>query len=225
MISFGYKTKFSSILRALSAIAIGLVMLLHTDASVVVVKIIAALLVVAGIVSFIHGYSKRKEGALPLMSVNGGVDILLGLVLFFWPGAVAGFIVAAIGLVLIIFGVMQFIVMSGTISLLGAGLVPLLLAGLAVIGGITLLANPWEHTVMSRVAGILLIYYGVTELLSTHRMVKAREAYDIKFAEKKEAPAPESDTNLAGVKDIEYEKVDDPAETGFWTSNTTHQDE
>ena len=108
LISFGYKTKFSSILRALSAIAIGLVMLLRTDASVVVVKIIAALLIVAGIVSFIHGYSKRNEGALPLMSVNAGVDILLGLVLFFWPGAVAGFIVAAIGVVLILFGIMQF---------------------------------------------------------------------------------------------------------------------
>ena len=99
MILFGYKTKFSSILRALSAIGIGLVMLLRTDASVVVVRIIAVLLVVAGIVSFIHGYVKRKEGALPLMSVNAGVDILLGLVLFFWPGAVAGFIIAAIGVV------------------------------------------------------------------------------------------------------------------------------
>ncbi len=222
LISFGYKTKFSSILRALSAIAIGLVMLLRTDASVVVVKIIAALLIVAGIVSFIHGYSKRNEGALPLMSVNAGVDILLGLVLFFWPGAVAGFIVAAIGVVLILFGIMQFVVMSGTISLLGAGLIPLLLSGLAVIGGITLLANPWENTVMSRVAGILLIYYGVTELLSTRRMVKAKEAYDIQFAEKKEAaPAAGQETVLAEVKDVEYEKVEDPEETGFWTSDHT----
>ena len=221
LISFGYKTKFSSILRALSAIAIGLVMLLRTDASVVVVKIIAALLIVAGIVSFIHGYSKRGEGALPLMSVNAGVDILLGLVLFFWPGAVAGFIVAAIGIVLILFGIMQFVVMSGTISLLGAGLIPLLLSGLAVIGGITLLANPWENTVMSRVAGILLIYYGVTELLSTRRMVKAREAYDIQFAEKKETPATGQETVLSEVKDIEYEKVEDPEETGFWTSDHT----
>ena len=221
LISFGYKTKFSSILRALSAIAIGLVMLLRTDASVVVVKIIAALLIVAGIVSFIHGYSKRSEGALPLMSVNAGVDILLGLVLFFWPGAVAGFIVAAIGIVLILFGIMQFVVMSGTISLLGAGLIPLLLSGLAVIGGITLLANPWENTVMSRVAGILLIYYGVTELLSTRRMVKAREAYDIQFAEKKETPATGQETVLSEVKDIEYEKVEDPEETGFWTSDHT----
>ena len=221
MILFGYKTKFSSILRALSAIGIGLVMLLRTDASVVVVRIIAVLLVVAGIVSFIHGYVKRKEGALPLMSVNAGVDILLGLVLFFWPGAVAGFIIAAIGVVLIIFGILQFVVMSGTVSLLGAGFLPLCLSALAVIGGVTLLMNPWENTVMSRLAGIALIYYGITELLSTHRMVKAKEAYEIQFAEKKEAQQPTSAPTdyLEAATDVSYEKVEDEADaqdSGVW---------
>ena len=221
MILFGYKTKFSSILRALSAIGIGLVMLLRTDASVVVVRIIAVLLVVAGIVSFIHGYVKRKEGALPLMSVNAGVDILLGLVLFFWPGAVAGFIIAAIGVVLIIFGILQFVVMSGTVSLLGAGFLPLCLSALAVIGGVTLLMNPWENTVMSRLAGIALIYYGITELLSTHRMVKAKEAYEIQFAEKKETQQPSSAPTdyLETATDVSYEKVEDEADaqdSGVW---------
>lgn len=221
MILFGYKTKFSSILRALSAIGIGLVMLFRTDASVVVVRIVAVLLVVAGIVSFIHGYVKRKEGALPLMSVNAGVDILLGLVLFFWPGAVAGFIIAAIGVVLIIFGILQFVVMSGTVSLLGAGFLPLCLSALAVIGGVTLLMNPWENTVMSRLAGIALIYYGITELLSTHRMVKAKEAYEIQFAEKKEAQQPTSAPTdyLETATDVSYEKVEDEADTqdsGVW---------
>ena len=92
---------------------------------------------------------------------------------------------------------------------------------------ITLLANPWENTVMSRLAGILLIYYGVTELLSTRRMVRAKEEYEIRFAPKNEdaAPSPAPETDLAEVKDIEYEKVDDPAETGFWYRNSTHPDE
>ena len=102
-------------------------------------------------------------------------------------------------------------------------LIPLLLSGLAVIGGITLLANPWENTVMSRLAGILLIYYGVTELLSTRRMTRAREEYEIRYAGKSEATAaePVPETDLTEVKDVPYEKVDDPQETGFWTSNHT----
>ena len=221
MIFFGYKTRFSSRLRALSAIAIGLVMLLRTDASVVVVKIIALLLVVAGVVSFVRGYSKRKDGALPLMGVNAGVDILLGLVLFFWPGAVAGFIIFAIGVVLILFGLLQFIVMSSTVSLLGAGLVPLLLSGIAILGGVTLLFQPWENTVMSRIAGCFLIYYGVTEFLSTRRMSKAKEAYEIRFARKEEGSQPDVVTAPEEIRDVEYEKVEDPAQTGFWTSDHT----
>ena len=222
MILFGYKTRFSSILRALSAIGIGLVMLLRTDASVVVVKIIAAFLFAAGVVSLIHGVVRRKDGVLPLMSVNAVVDIALGLILYLWPGFVAGFIVSAIGVALIIFGVLQFIVMSGTVALLGAGLLPLLLSGLAVAGGIALLFQPWENTVMSRLAGIALVYYGVTELLSARRVVRAKKAYDIRFAEKpepQEEPVRTTDA-LSDAKDVDYEKVED-TDAGFWTSDTS----
>ena len=55
MITFGYNNKFSSILRALSAIGIGGVMLFSNEATITVVKIIAAFLFAAGIVSFIYG--------------------------------------------------------------------------------------------------------------------------------------------------------------------------
>ena len=225
MIIFGYKTRFSSVLRALSAIGIGLVMLLRTDATEVVVKIIAAFLFAAGVISFIHGWARRKEGALPLMGMNAAVDILLGLVLFFWPTFVAGFIVRAIGVVLILFGVLQFIVMSGTVSVLGTGLLPLLLSGVAVAIGVTLLFQPWENTVMGRLAGIALIYYGVTELLSARRVSRAKKEYDIRFAEKpkeEEKPFRTTADTLALAKDAEYEKVEDgTGETGLWTSDAS----
>ena len=44
MITFGYNNKFSTALRALAAIGIGLVMVFSTEATVNVVKIIAACL-------------------------------------------------------------------------------------------------------------------------------------------------------------------------------------
>ena len=231
MILFGYKTSFSSVLRALPAIGIGLVMLLRTDATVLVVKIIAVFLFAAGVVSLVHGLVRRKDGALPLMGVNTVVDILLGLVLYFWPGFVAGFIVSAVGVVLILFGLLQFIVMFGTVSLLGAGLLPLLLSGVAVVIGVTLLFQPWENTVMGRLAGIALIYYGVTELLSAHRVSKAKKAYEIRFADKAEEQPAEEKTarpaadGMALAKDVEYEKIEDGTadggETGFWTSDAS----
>lgn len=77
MITFGYKNKFSGVLRALAAIAIGLVMVCSTEATTNVVKIIAAFLFAAGLVSFAYGLAHKKEGVLNLMVINAGVDIVI----------------------------------------------------------------------------------------------------------------------------------------------------
>ena len=200
-------------LRALSAIAVGLVMLFRTDASVLMVKVIAALLFAAGVVSFVHGYVRRRDGALPLMSVNAVVDIVLGLVMFLRPDFVAGFIVSAVGVVLILFGVLQFLVMSGTVALVGAGWISLILSGVAVVIGVTLLFQPWENTVMGRLAGIALIYYGLTELLSAYRVGRAKKEYDIRFSRPQEEAPQEwpsrPDDSILRAKDAEYEKIED----------------
>ena len=63
MITFGYKSKFSSILRACAAIAIGAVMIISTNATETVVRVIAAFLFAAGLVSLLYGYTNRKSGA------------------------------------------------------------------------------------------------------------------------------------------------------------------
>ena len=170
MITFGYNSKFSSILRSLSAIAIGLVMVVSTNATVTVVKIIAAFLFAAGVVSFIYGYVNRKNGAMTLMSVNAAVDIVIGLLLFLFPTAVAGVIVTLIGVAVLIFGIIQLIVLTGTMSLVGMGGFSLILCIFALIGGITLLFNPFSERVMSLLAGILLIVYGVSDLISMFRV-------------------------------------------------------
>ena len=176
MITFGYNSKFSSILRSLSAIAIGLVMVVSNNATVTVVRIIAAFLFAAGVVSFIYGFVNRKNGAMALMSVNAAVDIVIGLLLYLFPTAVAGVIVTLIGVAVLIFGIIQLIVLTGTMSLVGMGGFSLILCIFALIGGITLLFNPFSERVMSLLAGILLIVYGVSDLISMFRVIKAREA-------------------------------------------------
>ena len=112
-ITFGYKSNFNSVLRALVAIAIGLVMIVVNEATITVVQIIAAFLIAAGVVSIIRGIVKRNDGAMPLMLTNAIVDIVFGLLLFFYPQAVANLIVYFIGILLIIFGAIQLLALSG----------------------------------------------------------------------------------------------------------------
>ncbi len=205
MIDFGYKSKFSSILRALAAIGIGLVMVFSTDATVQVVKIIAAFLFAAGVVSFAYGYVHRKEGALSLMSLNAVVDIIIGLLLYCWPGWVAGAIVTIVGIVILIFGLMQMFALVGTMSLLGSGAFALVLSVIAVVGGVMCLFNPFSERIMSIMAGVFLIFYGVSELVSMRRVAKAKHEYEIHFNTDK--PASEDvPEGLEDVKDVDYHK-------------------
>ena len=209
MITFGYNNKFSSILRSLSAIAIGLVMVISTNATVTVVKIIAAFLFAAGVVSFVYGYLNRRSGAMSLMTVSAVVDIVIGLLLFLFPTAVAGIIVTLIGIAILLFAVLQLVVLSGTLSLVGMGGFSLVLCIIALVGGITLLFNPFSERVMSILAGVFLVVYGISDLLSMFRVTKAKEAYEIKFGqENRETQQDGNDVpeSLADVKDVEYRK-------------------
>lgn len=211
MITFGYNNKFSSILRSLAAIAIGLVMVCATDATTTVVQIIAAFLFAAGIVSFAYGFANRKSGTFGLMTVNAVVDIVIGLILFLWPPFVAGVIVAIIGIVILVFGVIQILALAGTMSLLGSGGLNILLAILAIAGGIVLIFNPFSERVMSILAGVFLIYYGITDLISMRRVSKAKKEYEIHFTETRVNPDStiDVDDDFDGIKDVDYHKIDE----------------
>ena len=213
MFKFGYKSSFSSILRALAAIGIGLVMVFDNAASVTVVKVIAAFLLASGVVSLVYGFIRNKrDGVLPLMAVNAVVDLILGLLLFLNPVWVAGFIVTLIGIVLILFGGIQLLALAGTLSLLGAGFSTLILSICAVVGGAFLLFNPFGERIMSICAGSFLLLYGVSELISSWRIRKAKEAYEIRFnATQEDQPEPDviETPGLDDAKEVNYTKVDE----------------
>lgn len=213
MFTFGYKTSFSSILRALASIGIGLVMIFDNEASETVVKVIAAFLFASGLVSLIYGFIRnKKEGVLPLMAVNAVVDLLLGVLLFMNPGWVAGFIVTLIGIVLILFGGLQLFALAGTLSLLGAGFSTLILSICAVVGGAFLLFSPFGERVMSICAGSFLVLYGVSELISSWRIRKAKEAYEVRFSETSEPQGDQDVIETSGLddaKEVNYTKMDE----------------
>lgn len=212
MFTFGYKTTLSSILRSLASIGIGLVMIFDNEASETVVKVVAAFLFASGLVSLVYGLIRnKKEGLLPLMAVNAVVDILIGVLLFLNPGWVAGFIITLIGIVLILFGGLQLLALAGTMSLLGTGFGTLILSVCAVVGGAFLLFSPFGERIMGICAGSFLVLYGVSELISSWRIRKAKKAYEIRFNTREE-PQPDQDiietSGLDDAKEVDYTKVD-----------------
>ena len=209
IITFGYKNKFSGLLRALTAIAVGVVMVAsRTNALELAVRIIAAFIMASGIVSLFLGYKNKQNGARSLMGFNGGVDILLGILLFAYPGFVAGLMIYIIGFVLLGFGLFQLIALVSANRVMRMGAGSFVLPAVVFIAGLFLIMRPaFIGEAIGVIAGVALIIYGASELLSSWKMKKAIDEYEIKFPSEK--PAPKAEEDIHQVKDVEYEKVDE----------------
>ena len=209
MFTFGYKSRVNGPLRALIALVIGILMVISPEkALTTVVKVIAAFLLASGLVSLFVGLRDKEKGALPLMSFNALVDVLLGLVLFLFPGFIAKFMIYLIGFVLLAFGVVQIAALFGARRIIGLGLGAFLLPTVVTLVGGFILFNPFAESVMVMIAGAALIVYGASEFLSSWRVKKAIDEYEIHQAPVSEQPAV-SESGLDDVKDVDYEKVDE----------------
>jgi uncharacterized membrane protein HdeD (DUF308 family) len=180
MITFGYNNKFNGPIRALTAIAIGLVMVMSkANALELVVKIIAVFLLASGLVSLFVGYKHRANGTMGLMGFNAAVDLILGVVLFLFPGFVAGLLIYFIAFLLIGFGLSQLIALisANRVTKIGgaAFLFPVIVLGL----GAFLMASPsFVGEAIGVVAGAALIVYGASELFSSWKMKKAIDEFE-----------------------------------------------
>lgn len=208
MFTFGYKSKINGPLRALIALAVGIMMVVNPgEALTAVVKVIAAFLLASGLVSLVVGLRNKKDGSLPLMSFNALVDVLLGLFLFVFPGFVAKFMIYLIGFTLLAFGVVQILALASARKLTGLGFGAFVLPAIVTLVGGFILFNPFAESVMVMITGAALVVYGASELLSSWRMKKAIDEYEIRQAPEKETPVQENP--VAEVKDVDYEKVDE----------------
>ena len=209
MFTFGYKSRVNGPLRALIALVIGVLMVISPEkALTTVVKVIATFLLASGLVSLFVGLRDKEKGALPLMSFNALVDVLLGLVLFLFPGFIAKFMIYLIGFVLLAFGVVQIAALFGARRIIGLGLGAFLLPTVVTLVGGFILFNPFAESVMVMIAGAALIVYGASEFLSSWRVKKAIDEYEIHQAPVSEQPAV-NESGLDDVKDVDYEKVDE----------------
>ena len=179
MITFGYKNKFSGLLRAIAAIAIGTIMIVSkTDAMVLIVRIIASFVFASGLVSLLVGYKNRRDGRMPLMGVNGIVDLVISGLAFAFAPVVAGLVVYIIGFILLGFGLFQLITIGSASRVMRMGVFAFVMPVLVLLAGAFLLARPaFLGTAVGTVAGVALIIYGVSELVSSLKMRQAIDQY------------------------------------------------
>lgn len=207
MFAFGYSNRFNGPLRALIAIAVGIVMVIYNDQAMnIVVKIIAALVFASGIVSLAVGLKRKDDGSSKLMNFNAIVDIVIATGLFVFNDFVAGLIISVLGIVLLGFGIFQIISLLSASRVLRMGAWPFVMPVIVTLAGGFLLFSPdFAESSISLIAGISLFAYGVSELIASWKMKKAINEYEI---HRTSESAPAEDV-AAEVKDVDYEKVDE----------------
>lgn len=193
MVIFGYRSRVNGPMRALIALAVGIMMVVSpANALATVVKIIAAFMLASGVVSLIVGLKDKEKGALPLMSFNALVDVIVGLLLFMFPGVIAKFMIYLIGFVLLGFGIVQIVALFGARRVMPLGFDAFILPIVVTLVGGFILFNPFAESVMTIIAGSALVLYGVSELLSSWRMKKVMDVESSKVDEQ-EAQVMDSD--------------------------------
>lgn len=196
MVIFGYKSRVNGPMRALVALAVGVMMVVYpASALTTVVKIIAAFMIASGVVSLVVGLRDKDRGALPLMSFNALVNLLLAILMFVFAPVIAKFVIYLVGFVLLAFGILQIAAFLGARRIMPVSLGSFVLPIVVTMVGGFILFNPFAESVMTIIAGSALVLYGVSEFLSSWRMKKVKDFEDSQVDEQ-EAHVLETDDNI-----------------------------
>lgn len=212
MITFGYNSRFSSPLRALLFVALGVLMIVaKADAMEIVVKLFAAFILAAGIVSVFVGFRQRKDGVMPLSFFNAATNVVIAVLLFAFSDFVAGFVSYLIGLLLFGFGLFQLFVLLSARSKVKVGVaayvVPVVVA---VIGAMIFFSPKFLGQSLGMIAGVALIIYGLSDLVSAFKVRSAMGQEDVPSApEGKDGEIGAGSSVPPDAKEVDYEKVDE----------------
>jgi hypothetical protein len=212
MITFGYNSRFSSPLRALLFVALGVLMIVaKADAMEIVVKLFAVFVLAAGIVSVFVGFRQRKDGVMPLSFFNAATNVVIAVLLFAFSDFVAGFVSYLIGLLLFGFGLFQLFVLLSARSKVKVGVaayvVPVVVA---VIGAMIFFSPKFLGQSLGMIAGVALIIYGLSDLVSAFKVRSAMGQEDVPSApEGKDGEIGAGPSVPPDAKEVDYEKVDE----------------
>lgn len=190
MITFGYKGRFGGIPRAIVALIFGAIMFFTGNSVTIIVQILASFILASGVVSLIIGLKKENQSQRPLVITNSGLNIVIALLMFLFAESLGGLIVGIIGIVLILFGLLQFVVLFSANRVTPVGAVAFIMPVAVLACGALLLFKPkFVDDVLGYVVGASLMVYGISELISSWKMRKSIE--------------------VGGVEDVDSENVDE----------------
>ena len=165
------------ILRAVIGLSLGVFLIFNpTTIIYVLIWILAGLLMAIGAVSLYYAFQEKSTPVyITLFSANGGLSLLLGILMAIFPHFFAGVFMYVLAAVLLLAALGQIIAL---IQLKRRVLVPFytfIVPSLLVTLSIFLVFKPFKTTAsLLTVFGILFIVYALCEAVHVLRLYKAR---------------------------------------------------
>ncbi|HOO85303.1 MAG TPA: DUF308 domain-containing protein [Prolixibacteraceae bacterium] len=168
------------LLRGSLAIAIGLVILLVPDMSMVLVmRILGALLLADGVIALLINYFKKKKEPQTFYNIvpKGTLSFIMAIILLAFPTLLVNVFVFVVGLILFMAGLTQLLGILNGSRTLGFSLTTLIISIIALLAGIVLLLKPFESAqTILMFFGAIIAVYGVGEVIRSFRVRKFQKA-------------------------------------------------
>ena len=164
------------IMRCVSAIAIGLLLMVWPEAAIIYLVIaIGAMFFLPSLFSLVGYFMKGRQLGMyfPIISLG---SLLFGLWLMVSPAFFVGILMYVLGVVLVFAGISQ---IANLLNARSYAVVPLgyyVMPVLILLAGIVVLANPFAAaSVPFIILGVSSAVYGITELINIYKFRKKEE--------------------------------------------------
>lgn len=202
MITFGYKTPWSGIIRSVASLGLGILAVAYPGNVIpLLVQIFAAVLFVYGCGMMIYAFTHRQDRSFSLWLSNSIIEIVVAVLVFIFAGFIANIAVKLIGLLLLLSGIYQVIALISAERASRFGFWFFILPVVEAIGGgMLMFASQLFTSGVGIIVGVALIVSGLSELLSSATVYRIQKklAETSKTEEEQEATIVTVDDTKAG---------------------------
>ncbi|SHJ21365.1 Uncharacterized membrane protein HdeD, DUF308 family [Pseudobutyrivibrio xylanivorans DSM 14809] len=164
------------------SIIVGILLLAYpTESLNTISRVIAVIVILAGICAIISQIIEKGFNAMGI--AVGGVLALIGLWIFIAPGSIVSIIPIAIGVLLVVHGLQDLGLAIETIKTKAPRpWLTFIIAIVTILLGAVCIADAFHLVeIATRLIGLMLIYDGITDVFTVHKVNKAEKIIDVEL--------------------------------------------
>lgn len=179
MITFGYKTPWSGLIRSVVSLGLGvLAVVFPGDVIPLLVKIFAVVLGVYGCGMLVYAFAHKGDKSFGLWLSNSIIEIVVAVLVYIFAGFIANIAVKLIGVLLLASGLYQIIALISAERASRFGLWFFLLPVVeAIAGGTLMFASQLFTNGVGIIVGVALIVSGISELFSSLKVYRIQKQF------------------------------------------------